>query len=177
MKRLCILFACVLIAPPVLSQQNSSTPDSACGPTHVKFNVKTQKGTQPSISPAEGKALIYVIEDYQKPANQIGGGPIVKVGLDGQWIGALRGNSYLLFSVDSGQHHLCANWQSVLKTFSKLVSLDDVNVQPRASYYFRARAVLSSNHGPYTLDLQRINPAEANLLLSKYPLAVSQAKK
>lgn len=177
MKRLCILFVCFAIASPVFSQQNSTAPDAACGPASVKFDVKTQKGAQPPISPSDGKALIYIIEDYQKPTNQLGGGPIVKIGMDGQWIGALKGNSYLLISADAGPHHLCVNWQSVLKRFSKLVSLNDVNAQPGSAYYFRARTMMASIEGPFTLDLQRINPAEANLLLSKYPLAISKAKK
>jgi hypothetical protein len=38
----------------------------------------------------------------------------VRIGLDGTWAEASHGKSYFAFSVTPGEHHLCANWQSVI---------------------------------------------------------------
>jgi hypothetical protein len=107
MRTILLLF---LIASPAFAQ---SAPGVAmapgCGAFSVTFSVKTNKNQHPFAQPDAGKALVYFVEDDSNfnatPK------PTVRVGLDGAWVGATHGNSYFYFSVDVGEHHLCASWQ------------------------------------------------------------------
>ena len=95
----------------------------ACGSDAVKFNVKSSEGRPPAPQPEPGKALVYVVEQYERPGNELGT-PTVRVGLDGSWVGANRGTSHLFFPVEAGNRllsglaracHLIASQQSRAK--------------------------------------------------------------
>jgi hypothetical protein len=75
---------------------------AACGPDNVQFNVKASAGESPAPQPGPGKALVYVVEQYDRPGNELGK-PTVRVGMDGSWVGANRSTSYLSFSGEPGQ--------------------------------------------------------------------------
>jgi hypothetical protein len=81
-----------------------------CGPANQKFDVKTEKGQHPVTQPEPVKAIIYVIQDDTSFESHPR--PITRVGVDGSWVGAMRSNSYLQTSIEPGEHHLCASWQS-----------------------------------------------------------------
>jgi len=178
MNWICVFFVLASVTPFAAAQSKAAVKqtDPACGPSHAKFLVKTQTGPHP-VPMKPGTAVVYVIEEIRKPANQLLGGPTIRIGMDGHWMGAGHGNSYLFFPADAGEHHVCANWQSVLKRFSKLTSLNDFNAQPGHTYYFRARVVVTGAQGPITLDLEPTNADEAGRLISKYPYAASTAKR
>ena len=55
--------------------------------------------------------------------------------------GADRPDSYLSFSVDPGEHHLCTRWQSHLKQFSDKAAFASLTADPGKIYYFRARII------------------------------------
>ncbi len=40
--------------------------------------------------------------------------PTVKWGVDGNWVGATQRDTYFYLSVDPGEHHLCAEWESAV---------------------------------------------------------------
>jgi hypothetical protein len=149
---------------------------SACGPSNTKFDVSTEKNA-PAPTLQEGKALVYVIEVFDRPRNQLGK-PTTKVGLDGSWIGANKDNSYLAFPVEPGDHHLCVTWQSVLKTLSKNVGLASFSAEAGKTYYFRARITQHGEDYPwFTLDLDPVNGDKAQSLLASSPLSTSHPKK
>lgn len=111
----------------------------SCGPAGVQFSVKADYGQHTVGRPEPGKALAYVLERFQDlPANAIT--PTVRVGLNGAWVGANRGLPYLVFSVDPGEHHLCASWQSPSEIHLKSVLLDHVLCPKRQSLLLRNRA-------------------------------------
>ena len=83
----------------------------ACGSDAVKFNVKSSEGRPPAPQPEPGKALVYVVEQYERPGNELGT-PTVRVGLDGSWVGANYGTSYLFFPIEPSEYRLCSDWQS-----------------------------------------------------------------
>ncbi len=93
------------LAPP------QSSPQPACGAVGVSFDAATSSPFEPPSKPESGKAMVYVVEDTPWSAEAIGA-PTIKVGVDGDWVGATRGRSHLYFTVDPGEHHLCINWQS-----------------------------------------------------------------
>src|SRR5580658_9288499 len=101
------LLASAVFASPTLAadQESVAAAESACGPGNIKFDVKTEKNTHPTAQTQAGKALVYIVEVFEKPGNQLGK-PTVKVGLDDTWVGANKCNSYFFFSVEPGDHHL-----------------------------------------------------------------------
>lgn len=55
------------------------------------------------------RAIVYVIGSF---IGNSAAASTVKVGVDGAWVGAMHGNSYIFFSVSPGEHHACVNRQS-----------------------------------------------------------------
>ena len=163
-----------LLASPALAQNGAAATAalSACGPADVKFDVNMDQ-TQPVTEPPTGKALVYMIEDGGQGTEF--GGITVRVGLDGAWIGANKENSYFTFSVSPGEHHLCSNWQSGLKTFAVYHSLASFTAEAGKIYYFRARFLGWGRES--RLDLDEINGDEGRYLVSTSSLSVSHPKK
>lgn len=184
MKPICILSACLLLTS-FAAAQNAPTvkqAESACGSFHINFHVDESAPEHVLAPVVAGKAQIYVIEDFiQPPTFQIGHfAPTVRIGVDGQWVGADRGSSYLFLELDPGEHHLCVNWQSKFRRLSKLVSVTQLIVQPNRTYYFRARILtrdIYEGSSWYTLDLEPIDVDKAELLLAQYPHAKSSIAK
>jgi len=103
------------------------------------------------------------------------GGITIRAGLDGAWVGANKANSYFIFSVAPGEHHLCSSWQSSLKTFAAYHSLTSFTAEVGGIYYFRTRFWTSDRES--RLDLDEINGDEGRYLISTSSLAVSHPKK
>ena len=166
------LLAVILLSLPALAaDQAPAAVAAACGPDNVKFDVDSS-GRQPAAQPEPGKALVYVVEQFDRPTNELGR-PTIRVGLDGSWMGANRGTSYLSFSVEPGAHHLCADWQSLppLRLINHVpASLASLTAAGQ-TYYFRARIVEHSGNGPWTLDLERLDRDEGQLLVATSPLS------
>jgi hypothetical protein len=157
-------------------QPGVAATESACGAGDVKFNVKTEKD-HPMAVAQDGKALVYVVEAFDRPGNQLAR-PTTKVGLDGSWIGANKSNSYFSFSVEPGDHHLCTAWQSILKGYSRKVALTSFTAEPGKAYYFRARITEhDENRGAwFTLDLESVNIDEGQLLVASSAFSASHPK-
>lgn len=102
-------------------------------------------------------------------------GAVIRIGVDGAWIGASRGDSYLFFSTMPGEHHLCANWQSSLPERARAFSMAGFTAEAGKVYYFRAR--LFPGHGDYLFDLDPINSDEGKFLVASSTFCVSHAKK
>src|SRR5258708_34742986 len=95
------------LAASAFAQNNASPVQSqgACGPLDAKFDAQAGPG-QSGAQLQPGKAMIYVAEDSPKAPGELGHATL-RVGQDGAWVGATRANSYLSFTVDPGEHHLC----------------------------------------------------------------------
>lgn len=177
--RLVLMF--LLLASSVLAQ-NAASPafaSEACGPADIEFSVKADKSKH-AIGQAEaGKALIYFIEEYHSNA----GGfflPTVRLAMDGKWIGANRGGSYFSFSVEPGNHHLCASWQSPNEDIASQYSLMPFTAEAGKVYFFRIEPRAEAYHDlgdAWSKDLGPVNPDEAKYLISTLPLSISRVKK
>jgi hypothetical protein len=159
--------------------QDTTIPDhqSACGPLDVRFDAQASAG-QPATHPEAGKALVYVAEDFSKAPGELGN-PTLRVGMDGAWLGATRTSSYLSFTVEPGEHHLCTSWQSRLQRLSKLAAFAGFTAQPGKVYYFRERITYSSYGGgsaTMNLDLEPVNPDEGQYLVASYKPSASRPK-
>lgn len=152
--------------------------ESACGPVTAHFDTQTV-ASQAVAQPVEGKSQIYVIEVFNKVVGEVGR-PTLRVGVDGTWIGADKGNSYVAFSVDPGEHHLCTNWQSHLKRLSKEAAFLGFTAEAGKIYFFRARI---SEHGGstggsnFSLDLDQVNDDEGKYLVASSSSSISRLKK
>ena len=173
------LLALLLLASPALAQNQAppTVPQSACGRGDVQYDVKKDQGQHiPDADPT--KALVYIIQDEQTVGLCIKCTITTRIGLDGSWIGANNGGSYFFFTVDPGEHHLCANWQSRYGEVSRLIRLIGFTAQAGKRHYFRSRILYFGGTGnaPY-LDFDAPNPDQAQYLISISPYSVSHPKK
>jgi len=159
------------------AQERPAQPgaEAACGPLGVNFDTETSTA-QPPAQPEPGKALVYVAEDFTTVQGSIGA-ITIKVGLDGAWMGASHGSSYVFFQLDPGEHHLCIKWQSHLKRFSKLAAFARLTAEPGKTYYFRARSMFSPQWATEYLDLDALDPDEGQYMVATSPLMASHPKK
>ncbi|MGA1988477.1 MAG: hypothetical protein ABSG72_19570 [Candidatus Sulfotelmatobacter sp.] len=151
--------------------------EAACGPAEAQFNAQTANN-QPPASPQQpeaGKSLVYVLEVFDKAANQVSK-PTLRVGLDGKWVGADKDDSYISFSVDPGEHHLCTRWQSRWKRFSDKAAFASLTADPGKVYYFRAR-IIEGEGSNFALDFAPVNEDEGKYLVASSAPSISHPKK
>lgn len=168
-----IVLAVIFFCSSILAQQKLAVegPQAACGPVNIRFDAHPSGGRLP-IHAESGKALILVAEEFQ-PLPGVIGSPTIKVGLDGTWMGATRGSTYLYFSIDPGEHHLCVELQTHLKRFSDR-AFAHVTVEPGKTYYFRAREM--DFHAEHYLDLDAVDPDEGQYLVTESQISESRQK-
>jgi hypothetical protein len=77
--------------------------------------------------------------------------------------------------VDSGVHHLCASWQSVLETFKKNVGLTLFTAEPGKTSYFVAQVTVTSRDN-VTFALSQLNEDEGKYRLKLSKLSTSNPK-
>jgi hypothetical protein len=150
----------------------------ACGPESVTFNVENLPKA-PLGKPETDKALVYVIQDRRLVADCLKCNPTVRIGVDGNWVGAQHHDSWLSFSVQQGVHHLCADLQAMEKEQSadpKRISLTSFTAEPSTVYYFRVRTT-NDTVGWTTVDIEAINRDEGELLVTSYPTSSSVPRK
>jgi len=169
-----VLFALIFFAWPCWAQSYVPPidPEAACGASEVKFEVKTDNQGQHLPEVAAGKAVVYFVQTQRIAAiNHI----TAKIGLDGAWVGANQGDSYFFATVDPGEHHLCASWQS---DFARLreVSLNNLTAESGKTYYFLVR-ITGDGRAVYSFDLVKLNSDEAQLLIARSPFSISRAKR
>jgi hypothetical protein len=182
-KSILTILLCAVFAAPMLAQEKPQDQAAAaraaagCGPSEITFDVKTDKKQHPLAQPEAGKALVYVFEDEKRDNNvNYFGSVTTRVGLDGAWVGANHGKSYLFFTVDPGEHNLCANWQSSFGRLSKQGSAAAFTTEAGKVYYFRTRVDERAKHEP-EVRLEAIDSAEGQLLISSSAYSTSRAKK
>lgn len=175
------LLVCFLIALPAFAQDPGAAlrAKATCGPGKVQFDAKADASQHPLAQPEAGKAAVYVIGSF---LGESLAEPTVKVGMDGAWLGATRGNSYIFTSVEPGEHHICVNWQSRIVTPSDLFALANFSAEAGKTYYFRARAFrarIFSETGLQlnSLDLDAANSDEGQYLVASSAFSESHPKK
>jgi hypothetical protein len=158
----------VIFLPPANAQAALG-----CGPVNVKFDVTTKFPVGPVPAPTAGKALVvFLQDDYQFGGF---GRPTTRFGIDGTWTGATHANSYFYVSVDPGEHHVCASWQSSgLAESERSMAALHFTAEAGKSYYFRARDVA---HAARELVLSRLDSDEAQVIINSFSLSSSHPKK
>jgi hypothetical protein len=164
---LCASLACA-------GQSRAATLPDSCGADNVNFDVKTEKSQAGPAGPAEGKAQIIFIENESQMIG-LGMYATVRFGMDGAWVGANYGNSYFALTVDPGVHHLCASWQSSLRSVKKNVDLTSFTAEPGQVYYFAAQVTVASRDNTI-FGLSQLNEDEGKYRVKESKLSTSKPK-
>jgi hypothetical protein len=167
-----------LLASPAFAQDKPADTAVApgCGAEDSKYDVKTDKGQHPMTQPDAGKALVVFIEDDMDFGSHPK--PTTRAGLDGGWVGATHGNSYFSFSVDPGEHHLCASWQkAVIVRQGHKAAAAHFTAEAGKVYYFRVKNSWHRDLGTALIDFTPLDSDEGLLLASKFALSTSHPKK
>jgi hypothetical protein len=162
--------------PPSASPVPSLT--AACGDEKAAFSVDRGPIGDKAAGPAD-KARVYIVEIYNLRDKGRFNRPTVRQGLDGAWLGATQGFSYLSADVAPGPHHLCSRWQSHFGAFSNQVSLNNFEAEAGKQYYFRASIVIpggADGTGEPSIDLQPVSEDEGRFLISEAAQSVSKLK-
>jgi len=99
-------------------------------------SVKVDKNQHVVTQPEPGKALVYVIAEENPDDSYNIGDITTRVGLDGTWVGANYGESYLSFTLAPGEHRVCVDGQSTLASRQQLNGAAELTVEVGKTYYF-----------------------------------------
>jgi hypothetical protein len=146
-----------------------------CGPIDAKFDVKTDKMQHPITAAANGKAVVYFVEDdshFQSTPK-----PTTRIGVDGSWVGANHGDSYFYLSVEPGEHHLCASWQSWVGMGSRnKAAAAHFTAEAGGVYYFTVKNSWLHESMIMGIELVPLDSDEGQLLASKFSFSTARAK-
>ena len=168
-KHFCVALLAFFIATlPALAQDQGAAARTAagCGPINSYFDVKTTDSMHPVGQTEAGKALVYFLVDYVTA-------PTMRVGVDGQWVGANDGKSYFFITAEPGEHNVCMQWQTTTfkKTSESIGEAMHVTFEPGKTYYIRLNFIYQR------LQLQLADEAEGHFLIGASLYSTSQLKK
>lgn len=150
-------------------------PLAACGDDRISFEVNRGEVKNQTVPPEPGKATLYIVEVVSLSDNGRVNRPTLKHGLDGQWIGATQGFTYLSASISPGEHHICSRWQSRLRALSDQISLYNFNAEAGIRYYLRAQ-IYSTGKDSFAMDLTPVSADEGRYLVSEAARSLSKPK-
>jgi len=160
----------------LVAQNQSSAVASACGVEKISMLVDLDHSQHLIEQPETGKARIYFIQQtgLNEKGVVIGASEITKIGIDGQWVGANKKDSYFSVSVEPGEHHLCMAPQMAPSPSYGDVELVHLVVEAGRVYYYRTR--ISSERPPIFLGLNQVDSDEAEYLIASDWLARAHTK-
>lgn len=139
----------------------------ACGPSDVRF--KPDFGVIPSAPvPSGQEARANFIFDTHIWGGLIHPrGPVIQIGVDGKWVGALQGSSHLSVNIPPGEHHVCFAEKSIL--YDRFTVLRQLQAQPGKTYYMSAYMLdaenPNGNAGGMYMTAYRVNRDEGEMLM------------
>ncbi len=161
------------------TKQRIQRPQAACGDPSAKFTVHPGALIQPPVPIGKTEARVYILDDTVipfQPGQHLSGAATIKVGLNGQWIGATKGRSYIALPVQAGENHVCGRvqrtryWWPAGCFLVGNTALLRLHVVAGQTYYVRARAyhIDAGDDGFFcAVNLDTVNPDEGKLLLAE----------
>jgi hypothetical protein len=128
----------------------------ACGSYKTRFTVSRATSPTALTRPGPDQATVYLLLDSERVGSIFS--PVVNVGLDGTWKGALRHRSYTVLHVSPGEHHLCLESPSIM--FLRPAELEALHAQAGKTYFFHTLmlgAVREDSTGPIVLFVTPID--------------------
>ncbi|MGB7437566.1 MAG: hypothetical protein WBR26_23460 [Candidatus Acidiferrum sp.] len=155
-----IMLLLLVCAAPVYGQSaiTDFRTGAGCGPQKTQYEVTLATPEQGVIAPSPGKARVYVIEIVGTNNT----GATTRIGVDGQWVGANTGKGYMSFEVEPGDHHICADWQSILKVRQQDGAAMVMTAEAGRAYYFVVGILIQA----LDFNLTEVDQAEGQWLLS-----------
>jgi hypothetical protein len=157
----------VLALPGVSQEHDFSVATKACGPNITHFKLQT---TRPGKSDNDvedvpsGRSRIVVFSENIGPPVACNHS-VIRIGMDGEWVGATCPGSYLRVDIPPGDHHLCADLQGEGRP--AFVALHHLNVHAGETSFFRAQLIASNLYGANSaLHLDSIDEDEGRFLLA-----------
>jgi hypothetical protein len=162
---------------PYVQARSRILPD-ACGSDKVKFHISEQKDQPAPAAPETGKAEIVFVNTVEKQGVGVWRGVAclgcnnpTRIGVDGAWVGANKGESYFAIPVAPGEHHLCANQQG-----TNNVDMATFTAEPGKVYYYQVKFTakraegntidksfelkpLSEDEGKYRVKISKLSTA------------------
>src|SRR5271156_4452375 len=111
----------------------------ACGNDNAHFDVKTEKNAPQPAPPEAGKARIVFIGHIDAPGCLGCGDFAPRIGVDGSWVGATKGDSYFVLDVAPGTHNVCAVWKSVSAALRRNWGVASFTAEPGQTYFFETK--------------------------------------
>lgn len=164
--------AVVLFSCPLFAQNNAFPSPAACGDLNVRMTVNLNDSKHDLTQPKPGMAQIYFLQDTGLSITIAY--PTTRIGIDGEWVGANKKDSYFSAFVPPGEHHLCVAIQSSFVRNN--IELAHLTAEAGKIYYFRTR-ILYSRDGLVYLTLAPADSDEAKFLIESFPLATAHARK
>jgi hypothetical protein len=149
----------------------ANSPLAACGDDRTIFEVSRGEMKDRLDPPESGKATLYIVEFYGLGDTGRMSRPLLKHGLDGEWIGATQGITYVSASIAPGEHHLCSMWQEHGNPWHS-TSLYNFHADAGKRYYFRALI----DDKAYYVDLQPVSDDEGRLVVSQAARSISRPR-
>lgn len=157
---------------PAADNAALKTAMNACGPPREHFKVNLEAAVTRSSPPNPDKATIYFAA---MSTGRLWPNPTVRVAADGQWIGALKQNSYTKLEVTPGEHHFCVRTPGLFQLAP--ASLYGLDARAGHSYYFVVDDENSDEYQPIgTISLNRIDSDEGRLLVAHARRTTSSLK-
>lgn len=147
----------------------------SCGPRDVTLDVRLKDGAgSPSPESAGEESLVYVVQDVQEqvPANS---SLITRFGVDGRWVGANQGRSYIRLKLRPGTHHLCVSGQWTKLRSENSIALRRIMMNSGQVYYVRVR-LLYPAEGGISLGLETVDEDEGKFLVDSSAYSESHPK-
>jgi hypothetical protein len=165
----------LLLASMAFAQNKPTVMPPSCGAADAKFEVKTDSAQNSPAQPDAGKALVYFVEDDSGFGSMPK--PTTREGLDGAWVGATHGNSFFYLSVDPGEHHLCASWQTaVILRQGHQTAAAHFTAEAGGVYYFVVKNTWERSLGTAGIALAPLDSDEGAFLASKFSLSTFSPK-
>ncbi len=177
-------------------RKNIRQAEAACGDPNVSFLVTPGTGQVEMPALAPGFSRVVIIDNWHANKNgfdpsgfnidpgmtrgfqknkqyEQSGSPVVQIGVDGKWVGAVRNNDYFAISVPAGEHHLCVQEEPVLQAFHPTwhpyppVYLSILSLAEGQTDYFMVSGVEWQPDSNLNMNLKPIQSYTAKLLLSR----------
>jgi hypothetical protein len=102
----------VLLAGMLAGTARAAAWPEACGSPQMKLKVKTMKNHPLTDAPGDGMARLVFVQVLD---GDFGLEPVTRFAVDGTWVAADKGASYVAVDVKPGEHKVCAARQTGIK--------------------------------------------------------------
>jgi hypothetical protein len=146
---------------------------AACGAGNEQFDVRTDNPppTLPPLDPT--RARVYFLSTMpDEPFIS----KIVRLGIDGSWLGAVGPASYTVHDLAPGTHHLCASYQGKALLSEPAQRLLQLHLQPGKTYFVVYRAIIIRDQGLIAF-LEQVDDDQGSFVLQQSTYATATPKK